>query len=178
MLVLVTALTQQPSGAAQAARQRRLAYDSTMNEVDAVGDRVAAVKSVLDLFRRAVFNAPDGEVVSTAEMFRERCHRLDSTATAAPRKICRTCAAPRVNAALVRYREVLPVLARTGAQCAARLRELSGGMNSAKRLRADVRNVGAAILAGVRPYERRLQSLLEAMGAVPFKNAPRRPPRR
>lgn len=179
VLTLVLALAQQPTRApAQSSEQRRLAaFAATGAAVAAVGDRVAEVKSALDLFRRAVFNAPDGEVLSTAELFRSRCHAMDSVATGAPRRICRNCAASRVNAALGGYRQIIPGVARTGARCAARLGQLSRGANPVKRLRAEVRTIGNAIVAGLVPYEQRLQVLREALGAVPPNTArPRRAP--
>jgi hypothetical protein len=180
VVMLAAALGQQPARApAQAPDKRRLAaFDTTGAAVTAVGDRVAEVKSALDLFRRAVFNAPDAEVLGTADLFAQRCHGLDSTATAASRRICRSCVAAKVNAALGGYRQIMPAVARTGARCASRLRQLLVGPSAGKRLRADVRNVGNAVVAGLVPYEQRLRVLREALGAVPPNTIPpRRPPR-
>ncbi len=176
MLAVLTALWQQPGRAPAATSADRLAaFDTTTATIGAVSDRVADVKSALDLFRRAVFNAPDGEVMITAEMFRARCHSLDSVAAAAPKRVCRSCAAPRVNAALSGYRRVMPVVARTGARCASRLERLANGPDGAKGLRREVRSIGNGIVAGFVPYERQLQVLTEALGVAPPRPAPARP---
>ncbi len=173
ILMVAFALWQQPARApSRASAERQAAFDTTGATVREIGDRVADVKSGLELFRRAAFNGPDGEVLSAAELFGARCRSLDSAATAAPRKICRTCAAPKVNAAFAGYRQAMPDVARTGARCASRLRQLSARSDGAKELRRDVRNISAAIVAGLTRYEARVQTLREALGTVPPRVAP------
>ncbi len=173
ILTLVLALWQQPARTPAArSAQQRAAFDTTGAAVNAVGDRVADVKSGLELFRRAVFNGPDGEVLSSAELFGARCRSLDSAATAARPKICRSCSAPRVNTAFTGYRQGLPDLARTGSQCAARLQQLAARSDAAKGLRREVRSIGAALVAGLTRYERRVQTLRQALGTMPPRAAP------
>jgi hypothetical protein len=88
VLALVAALWQQPAPASAQSRERRAAaWDSTTSLVVAVGLGVAEVKSGLELYRRAVFNAPDAEVLSAAQVFRSRCHSLDSVAVVASRRV-------------------------------------------------------------------------------------------
>jgi hypothetical protein len=164
-LLVAAALAQQPGRVVvPLPGQRGSAFDSTRALVAAVGQRVADVRSALELFRRAVFNSTDAEVLNTAAGFHLRCQALDSAAAAAARKVCRACAERSVQSALNGYRAVLPSVSRTGAQCAARLARLSRGARAAEQLRRDVRVVGNAIVEGLIPYERRLQTLRVAAG--------------
>jgi hypothetical protein len=172
MLVAV-ALWQQPGRVVgPVPGQQSSGFDSTRARVAEVGQRVADVRSALELFRRAVFNSPDAEVVSTAAGFRLQCRSLDSTAAVAARKVCRSCAERTLQAALNDYRAVLPSVSRVGAQCATRLARLLHGEHAAERLRRDVRVVGNGIVEGLLPYERRLQVLRVAAGWAP---RPKRP---
>lgn len=168
-LALVAALGQQPL----ASQPQSAGFDSAKALVGAVGMSVAQVKSALDQYRRAVFNLPDGEVLSAADNFRTQCHTMDSVTVAASRRICRACAARAVQAALNSYRNELPGVGRTGARCAAQLARLSRGSNAAKQLRQNVRVVGNAIVAGLIPYERRLEVLREAAGWAPQRGRAR-----
>jgi hypothetical protein len=172
-LLMAAALWQQQPGRAtvRLPGSQSTAFDSTKDIVAAIGQRVAGVRSSLELFRRAVFNSPDAEVLSTAAGFRLSCHSLDSAATAGARKMCRSCAERSIRSALNGYRAVLPSVSRVGAQCAARLARLSRGEQAAEQLRRDVRVVGNAIVKGLVPYERRLQTLRVAAGWA------QRPPR-
>jgi hypothetical protein len=168
VVAFLLVLWQQPGAAsAQATAVRHAAFDTTGAAVTDIADRVAGVKSTLELFRRAVFNSPDGEVLSTAEMLRARCHSLDSVAARAPRRICRTCAAQKVNAALTNYRLGMPEVARTGARCAVRVAQLTGRPDAAKRLRREVHGINDIVVGGLIPYERRLEQLRVALGSVP-----------
>jgi len=167
-MLVAAALWQQPGRAAVTLPgQQSSAFDTTRGLVAGVGQRVAGVRSALELFRRAVFNSPDAEVVNTAVGFRLQCQSLDSTAAVAARKVCRTCAERAVQSALNDYRAVLPSVSRVGAQCATRLARLMQGAGAAERLRRDVRVVGNAIVEGLVPYERRLQVLRVAAGWAP-----------
>jgi len=168
VLLVAAALWQQPGRAVvPVPGQRGSAFDSTRDLVAEVGRSVADVRSALELFRRAVFNSPDAEVLNTAAGFRLQCRSLDSTAAAAARKVCRSCAERAVQSALSDYRAVLPSVSRVGGQCAARLARDSNGERAAERLRRDVRVVGNAIVEGLVPYERRLQTLRVAAGWAP-----------
>ena len=165
VLLVAAALWQQPGRATvPVPGQRAAAFDSTRGLVAQVGQRVADVRSALELFRRAVFNSPDAEVLNTAAGFRLRCQSLDSVAAIAAQKVCRSCAARAVQTAVNGYRAVLPSVSRVGAQCATRLARLSRGERAAEQLRRDVRVVGNAIVEGLIPYERRLQTLRVAAG--------------
>lgn len=167
-LLVAATLWQQPGRAVvPMPGQRSSAFDSTRGRVAEVGQRVADVRSALELFRRSVFNSPDAEVVNTADAFRLQCRSLDSTAAVAARKVCRSCAERDVQSALNGYRAVMPSVSRVGAQCAMRLERLLHGEHAAERLRRDVRVVGNAIVEGLIPYERRLQVLRVAAGWAP-----------
>jgi hypothetical protein len=166
--LLITAGLLQPPGRVGMPGQdtQGASFDSTRDLVAAIGRRVADVRSSLELFRRAVFNSTDAEVLSTAARFRIRCHALDSAALVVPRKMCRHCAERSVQSALDGYRAILPSVSRVGAECATRLARLSRGARAAERLRRNVRVVGNAIVEGLVPYERRLQILRVAAGWV------------
>jgi hypothetical protein len=165
LLAIVAALGQQPGHAGVPSPQQRAeAFDSAKGIVSAVGLRIADVRSALELFRRAVFNSPDGEVLSTASAFRLRCRALDSVAVAGARRMCRSCGLAEVEVALRGYRDVLPAVGRVGARCADQLARLSRGSDAAKQLRREVRTVGNAIVVGLVPYERRLEVLRVAVG--------------
>jgi hypothetical protein len=173
VFAVVAALWQQPAPRAVASPQQPSAgWDSTRALVGSVGMGVAEVRSALELFRRAVFNAPDGEVLSTADMFHTRCHALDSVSVSAARKVCRSCASKSVQDALNGYRAVLPAVGRVGARCAQQLTRLLRGAGAAQRLRHDVRVIGNPIVAGLIPYERRLETLRKAAGWAPPRARP------
>jgi hypothetical protein len=165
VLLVAAALWQQPGRATvRLPGTQRTAFDSTRDLVATIGQRVADVRSSLDLFRRAVFNSTDAEVLNTAAGFRLSCRSLDSAASVGARKVCRSCAERSVQSALNGYRAILPSVSRVGAQCATRLARLSRGERAAGQLRRDVRVVGNAIVEGLVPYERRLQVLRVAAG--------------
>jgi len=108
--------------------------------------------------------------------FVTQCRALDSVAVVASRRICRACASRDVQAAVNAYRMGLPAVGRLGARCAGQLLRLSRGPDAAKHLRHDVRVVGNAIVTGLIPYERRLQTLREVAGWVPPRIRPRPAP--
>jgi hypothetical protein len=171
-LLLVSAiLQQQPTRAAALQREASSAeFDSTTQQVALVGSAVAEVKSYLDLFRRAVFNGSDGDVLTAAGAFGQHCHWLEIAALRASRKVCRHCGSPEVQRALEGYRGVMPTVARTGARCAAtigRLQAATSQHQAAVNLRHDVRAIGDAIVAGLTRYESRLQALRVAAGWAP-----------
>ncbi len=178
-VLLIAAALQQPQqrpapGAAVGQREAA-GYDTSLTVVNRVGLKVAYVKSGLELYRRAVFNGADGEVLNTSDNLRQQCRALDSTAAAAPRKICRRCGSPAVAAALRRYEQILPSVARVGAQCASRIAYLARQRDAAKRLRAEVRVIGNRIVAGFAPYEQRVSALLLAVEGRAPASSPRRP---
>jgi hypothetical protein len=175
LLLFGLTLQQQPRARAPQTGGHTAAFDSTGVAVNALGVRVADVRSALEEFRRAVFNGPDGEVLRTAGQFRAACHALDSVASRTARRVCRRCASSNVQQALDRYREAIPSVTRVGARCAAQLSRLVRGPDAAKRLRRDVRVIGNPIVTGLVPYERRLETLLAALRGrtVPPGGAPR-----
>ncbi len=173
-LLVSVALAQQPGRAvAPVPGQQSTAFDSAREQVAEVGRRVADVKSGLELYRRAVFNSPDAEVLSSATGLRGACQALDTTAARAARQLCRSCASRPVQTAFNSYRAVLPSVRQVGAQCAARLARARGD-RAAEQLRHDVRVVGNAIVRGLVPYERRLQVLRVAAGWAPRPQQPAR----
>jgi len=169
ILILSVAFLQQPGrGAAQANHARSAAFDSSRAAVSHLADVVADVKSGLELFRRAVFNDTDAEVMSTADGFWTRCHAMDSVAARTFRMVCTRCAFQQpVQAALNGYRQIVPSVGRAGARCAARIAQLSQGRDAPKRLRHEVRDIGNPIIVALIGYERRLDVLLKALSATP-----------
>lgn len=171
LLVVSAILQQQPTRAAALQREQSgAAFDSTTRQVSEVGTAVADVRSYLDLYRRAVFNGSDGDVLTAADAFGRKCHQLEVTALQAARKVCRRCGAPDVQRALEGYRGVMPTVARTGERCAAtigRLQVAPSQHQAATNLRHDVRAIGDAIVEGLRRYESRLQALRVAAGWAP-----------
>ncbi len=179
-LVLIAGmLQQQPQDPAALRRQRSAEeFDSTTALVVAVGQGVAEVKSNLDLFRRAVFSGPDGDVLTAASSFEQHCHQLQAAALAASRKVCRHCGSSDVQRALEGYRRTMPALARSGASCSARISRLlvaRSQHDAASALRRDVRPIGNQLVEAIRPYENRLHALREATGWAHQGPAPRTP---
>jgi hypothetical protein len=168
-LIVSLALLQQPGrDAAQARRARTAAYDSSTAAVSHLADRVADVKSGLELFRRAAFGGTDDELISAADGFWIRCHALDSVAVLTYRTVCTRCAfQPPVQRALNGYREIVPSVGRAGAGCASRIAQLSRRPDAAKQLRREVRDIGNPIVGALIGYERRLSVLLVALNAKP-----------
>ena len=171
-LVLAALIVQQPVPQTPAARAARVAaFDSSKAVVGRVGEAVAEVKSGIDVYRRAVFNGPDEEVLHNADYLRGACAAVDSVARRSVVKVCRGCAEPAVQRALDGYREMLPVLARGTAHCAAQLWQLEQASNAPSRLRHDVRVVGNSLVATLRYYEGRLGAVLQAMHIMPTARA-------
>ncbi len=179
-LVLIAGmLQQQPQDPAALRRQRSAEeFDSTTALVVTVASGVAEVKSNLDLFRRAVFSGPDGDVLTSASAFEQHCRQLQAAALAASRKVCRHCGSPDVQRALEGYRRAMPALARAGASCSARISRLLVAPlqhDAATALRRDVRPIGNQIFEAIRPYEVRLRALREAAGWAHQGPAPQTP---
>ncbi len=175
--LLLAAAIAQPQPSRAAARQEpagATAFDSTTQQVRAVGRAVGDVKSALDVFRRDVFNSPDGDVLATAAGFQQSCHALDLAAVLAARKICRHCGSPEVQRALRGFRAVLPSLARMGVRCGARFKRalaVQPQHEAAASLRRDARVIGNEVMAALVPYEQRLQVLRVAAGWAPAPTA-------
>ena len=165
VLAMAVALQQQPthgSPAAQAARTA--AFDSTEAAFKQVGLPVAQVKSGIDIYRRAVFNGLDDEVLRTAAFLRRSCETADTTVRRAQTRICRHCGAADVQPALDAYRGMLPSLRAAMARCAGRLQQLQRGSEPAKQLRAAVRDVGNPLVENLRRYERYVTGVRKALG--------------
>lgn len=177
-LLLVTGMLQQ-QGPATALQRRQSAaeFDSTTRQVVAVGAGIGDVKSYLDLYRRAVFNGPDEDVITSASALERSCRTLHAAALAAARKVCRHCGAPDVQRALEGYRRVMPSLARAGTSCATRIAGLRAASHrqAALDLRRDVRAIGNALIEAIVPYEQRLQVLRVAAGWAPAAVPPPTP---
>jgi len=153
-------------------RASAAAFDTTTQAVANMGASVAEVKTALSLYRRAVFNGPDGDVIASGQYFQRSCHVMDSVALVTARTVCRHCGSKAVQDALVGYRAVMPALSRLGARCATRFDELLRGRDSVavRRLRREVRVIGNEIVAGLSRYEQRLERLRVA--AAWTKTAP------
>jgi hypothetical protein len=181
ILSLAAVLLQQPLAARTQAPPGTMPFDSTTKLITSTGRSIADVKSALEMYRRAVFNGSDADVLDASTTLRLRCHSLDSAAVFAARRVCRRCTQPNVQPPLDRYREIMPAVASVGSRCAARLASLlrKPAPGAARQLRSDVRVVGNAIVTGLIPYERRLQALREATGWAPPRATavPRRAPR-
>lgn len=187
-LVLIAGMLQQQPQNPEALRRQRSAeeFDSTTALVVTVASSVAEVKSNLDLFRRAVFSGPDGDVLTSASPFEQHCQQLRAAALTASRKICRHCGSPDVQRALEGYRRAMPGLARAGAGCSSRIARLlvaPSQHDAAVALRHDFRAIGQPIVDAIIPYEARLRVLREATGwahapVVSPSQAPARRPTR
>jgi len=168
-LVLAALVLQQPgprpSPAANAARLA--AFDTSRAVLGEVGRAVGQVKSGIDVYRRAVFNGPDEEVLHNADFLRGACAGVDSVARRAVGRICRRCAEADVQQAFDGYRQMLPTLARGTARCAAQLWQLEQRHDGPARLRHDVRVIGNPLVATLRYYEARLGVLLQALHITP-----------
>jgi hypothetical protein len=179
LLLSLAILQQHPVSKPEPARLA--AYDTTKVLIARLGHAVADVKSGLELFRRAVFNQPEGDVLFAAGYLERACRTLDLGAGETERGVCRRCAAQRLQEALDRYRAAMPSLRRTGARCAARIALLSKGStpSAASRLRRNVRPIGDAIVRGIIPYEQRLQAVRVEAGwaRAPVEPADRQPAR-
>jgi len=178
-LLLAVTLLQQPRHETPAARAARLqAFDTTKAVVGLVGKPIAEVRSALDVYRRAVFNGTDDEVLHNADYLRTSCEAVDSAAKRNVTRVCRHCAAGDVQAAFDRYRQMLPSLSSGAGRCAARLWRLERGPDAAKRLRQDVRVIGNPLIMTLRGYEARLTVVLRVLNIIPAAPLRTRPPRR
>lgn len=144
--------------------QPRTAYDTTREMIIDVGRRVADVRTGIELYRRAAFNAPDGAVLEDANLFGRSCRDLAEIADRARRGMCRQCLSPSAQRAVESYRAYLPILARMARDAEARVRQLATRDSSATRLRRDVLPANNRVVSGLRPYEARLQQVRVAFG--------------
>jgi len=168
LLALATALQQPTTANERALQARRTALDSSRAAIAHMADRVADVRSALDVYRRAVFNGTDADVLNMAAFLANACHGMDSVAVVTVRKVCRRCAfQPEVQSAFDGYRQVIPAVGRTGAACAARLARLARGPAPAKGLRDEVRVIGNPIVTVLMKYEERVHAVLVALNAAP-----------
>jgi len=167
-VLLALALLQQPGRDASAAQAARLAaFDSTKAVLSAVGRPIAEVRSALDVYRRAVFNGTDQEVLANAEYLRSSCQAAETAARQSVPRICRHCAEGSAQAAFDGYRLMLPSLRRGLGQCATRVGQLQQAGQPAKRLREGVRVVGNPLIATLRGYEARLAEVRRALNITP-----------
>jgi hypothetical protein len=181
-IILAVAWLQQPGPETPAARAaRQAAFDTSTATLTQVGTPVAEVRSALDVYRRAVFNGTDAEVLTNSQYLWASCRAVDSVARVAEKKLCRRCAARDVQAAFDSYRQGLPSLSRGTARCAMQLGRLANGRDAAKLLRRDVRDIGNALILTLRSYEARLAVVRQALnltGASPIPQRPAGPPHR
>lgn len=167
-LVLAALFLQQPVRPTPAARAARLAqFDTSKAVLSEVGEAVGEVKSGLDVYRRAVFNGQDGDVLHNADYLRAACTGLDSVARASVGRVCVRCGEVAVQRAFAGYRQMLPGLARGAAHCAAQLWQLERRKDAAARLRHDVRVVGNPLIVTLRNYEAKLAPVLQALRITP-----------
>jgi hypothetical protein len=181
ILVALLVQTQQPaaprSPAASAAqaplqmqtgtREPRTPYDTTVLAVRRIGIAVAEVKSGLDGFNRAAAREPAAVVVERATRLQERCQTMARSAAEDGRLLCRSCVRGEQAAALERYRTYLASLQRVGAQCStavARERRTGVPEPAASGLRRQARTISEGIVAGLVPYEQRLEGVRQAFG--------------
>jgi len=183
-VVLISVTLQQPQQPSPAARAARLAaYDTSRAVLSHVSRPVAEVKSALDVYRRAVFNGTDEDVLHNADYLRSSCEAVDTTARIMAPKVCQHCAERDAQAAFDGYRQMLPSLRRGVAHCAAQVWALERRPDAAKRLRQDVRVIGNPLIATLRFYESRLGAVLKAINVAgatqppPVQARPRPAPR-
>lgn len=141
-------------------------FDSSVAALTDVGTKVAEMRSAYELYRRAVFNQPDGAILERGDLYKNSCSALATSVQRAQRHLCRTCMATNVRPAIEQYRANLPSLARVANQCAARMARLRGRGNAAaaEAMRADIRPEGERLVNGLRPYEARLADVRRVMG--------------
>jgi len=151
---------------------RLAAFDSTKAAIAHIGWPVAEVRSALDVYRRAVFNGPDDDVLHNADYLRTSCAAVDSVARVMQPKICLHCAKGNVQAAFDGFRQMMPVLRRGMAQCSGRIWRLERGEKAAKHLRDDVRVVGNQVILTLRYYEARLGVVRQRLNMVPAAPPP------
>jgi hypothetical protein len=174
-LILAVALLQQPRHETQAARvAREVAFDTSTAVLTQVGAPVAEVRSALDVYRRAVFNGTDADVLTNAHYLWTSCLAVDSVARVAANKVCRHCAAKDVQAAFDGYRQMLPSLSRGAGRCASRVAQLAAARDAAKLLRRDVREIGNPLVLTLRAYESRTGALRKALNVIPARAIPQR----
>ena len=153
----------------------RTPFDTTKAMIIEIGQRVAELRSSLDVYRRAAFNDPDGALMETVGLFVRRSHEVAEAAERGRRTLCRRCLSPSAQRAVEDYRAYLPTLARVARQVEARAQHLAAGDSSAPRLRRDVLPANNRIVAGLRPYEAQLQQVRIAFGWAGPASTPRRP---
>jgi hypothetical protein len=144
----------------------RTAFDSSVAALVDVGTKVAEVRSAYELYRRAVFNQPDGAILVRGDLYQNSCRALAVSVQKAQREICRTCMAPNIRPTIEQYRANLPSLTRMANACSARMARLRerGTAAAADGMRADIRLEGERLLNGLRPYEARLAEVRRVMG--------------
>lgn len=170
ILLLLAALQQQPVAQQPTGAQHqasRGAFDSSVSVLQDVGARVADLRSAYELYRRAVFNEPDGALVQRAAMYQTSCHALMESARSGYRKIAPSRLTALIRTQMSQYKDYLPSVARFAQRCDERMRQLAARGDervAGAALRADVRAQGEQMVNGLRPYEARLHEVRVVMG--------------
>jgi len=172
-LILVLAVLQQP--APQSPASGTVAFDSAKAAIKHVGISIAAVKSGIDVYRRAVFGGTDGDLLTNAEYLRTSCETADTTVRRMAPRVCLHCGSREVQAAFAAYRRMLPSLRAGLERCGARLRQLQRGTEAPKRLRAAVRDVGNPLIVTLRNYESYVTKVRSALNIAAPPQRSRRP---
>ena len=152
-------------------------FDTTIAAISRIGIKVGELRSVYELYRRASFNGPDGQVLQRATMFGAACRALETELKDAQHTMCRACMARGVQAPVNQYHDYLPALARYAGSCAARVAQLTSrgtATSQAKAARDDVIPAGNRMVAALRTYEIRLQAVRVTMGWTTPAPSPRR----
>lgn len=146
----------------------RTAFDTTVAAMTDVGTKVAEVRTAYELYRRAVYNEPDGAIVQRASAYAGKCRALATAALQAQQRITAHSVAAQTRTVVMRYREYLPSLSRVGQGCANKTQQLrthaANEHAAALAMRNDIQNQGNHLLQGLAPYEARLHDVRVAMG--------------
>ena len=160
-----------------AAQAPPAARDSTFAAVSAVAEKVAAVKSAYELYRRAAFNDTDSMMLLRASGYGTACHDLAAAARQQRPRLCRTCMERAAQSAIDQYRAYLPKLQLLGERCAVRMRSLVSRHPAAIRpavLRHEVGPAGARMVQELRSYELRVAAVRATMAPAAGPAPPRR----
>ncbi len=175
LLVLLFALPapprqQQPFTAANA-------RDSTIMAVQNVGQRVADVRGDLEHFRMLLVtdSLASGAHAEAADALKRACDSLTVVAAQSRRMMCTRCMGSGLQGAFNGYRDYLPAVATMSRRCAARLDRTRIASASPSVKRQVALDLSTLIVSGLRPYERHVSAVLEAMRA-PVRRRVETPP--
>jgi hypothetical protein len=153
--------------AAAASQTDTPARDTALAVVSEVAEKVAALRSGYELYRRAAFNDSDQEAAAAAAAYGTSCRDLAAAARQGRRRLCRSCMEHSLQAAIDQYHGYLPSLEQFARGCATRIGALKPPPNATKARFTAIRRAvvpeNPRMVKALQGYEQRVAAVRSAL---------------